>query len=80
MTLTQLTLTRLTRPQAEAMVQQVAGGKVLPAAVLRQLVVRTDGVPLFVEELTKTVLEADGLQAATAPDALTSSSPRWPFP
>ena len=79
-TLTQLTLTRLTRPQAEAMVQQVAGGKVLPAAVLRQLVVRTDGVPLFVEELTKTVLEADGLQAATAPDALTSSLPALAIP
>jgi hypothetical protein len=34
-TLTQLTLTRLTRPQVEAMVQRVAGGKTLPAAVLR---------------------------------------------
>ena len=47
------------------MVQRVAGGKVLPAAVLRQMVARTDGVPLFVEELTKTVLEADGLQEAS---------------
>jgi predicted ATPase len=67
--LTQLTLMRLTRPQVEAMVQRVAGGKTLPAAVLRQLVSRTDGVPLFVEELTKTVLEAGGSrkQPSTTP-------------
>jgi predicted ATPase len=61
-TLTQLALTRLTHPQVEAMVQRVAGGKTLPTVVLRQLVARTDGVPLFVEELTKTVLEAGRLQ------------------
>jgi predicted ATPase len=64
-TLTQLTVTRLTHPQVEAMVQRVAGGKALPVAVLRQLVARTDGVPLFVEELTKTVLEAGGPQEVT---------------
>ena len=72
-TLTQLTLTRLTRPQVEAMVQQVAGGKALPAEVLRQMVAKTDGVPLFVEELTKTVLEADGLAGASERYALTGS-------
>jgi predicted ATPase len=40
------------------MVSRVAGGKTLPAEVLEQIVARTDGVPLFVEELTKTVLES----------------------
>ncbi len=50
--LTQLTLNRLGRPQVEA-VEQVTGGKALPVEVLQQIVTKTDGVPLFVEELTK---------------------------
>jgi len=54
--LTQLTLTRLTRPQVEEMVRRVTGGKALPVEVLRQIVAKTDGVPLFVEELTTMVL------------------------
>ena len=40
------------------MVDRVTGGKALPAEVLEQIVAKTDGVPLFVEELTKTVLES----------------------
>ena len=40
------------------MVEQVTGGKALPAEVVQQIVAKTDGVPLFVEELTKTVLES----------------------
>jgi predicted ATPase len=38
--------------------RQIAGGKALPDEVIRQIVNRTDGVPLFVEELTKSVLES----------------------
>ena len=56
--LTQLTLTRLVRPQVEEMVLRVTGGKPLPAEVVQQIVVKTDGIPLFVEELVKTVLES----------------------
>ncbi|WP_314964503.1 hypothetical protein, partial [Bradyrhizobium cosmicum] len=41
-----------------ALVQRVVGDKVLPSAVLHEIIDRTDGVPLFVEELTKAVLEA----------------------
>ena len=52
-----LTLTRLGRRQAAAMVERVTAGEPLPAEVLRQIVAKTDGVPLFVEELTKTVIE-----------------------
>ena len=37
------------------MVEQVTGGKALPAEVVQQIVAKTDGVPLFVEELTKMV-------------------------
>jgi len=56
--ITSLTLTRFTRSQTEQMVERVAGGKVLPAEVLKEIVAKTDGVPLFVEELTKMVLES----------------------
>jgi class 3 adenylate cyclase/predicted ATPase len=55
---TLLTLNNLSRRQTAAMVEQVTGGKALPPEVLEQIVAKTDGVPLFVEELTKTVLEA----------------------
>jgi len=55
---TQLTVSRFTRTQVEEMVGWVAGGKTLPAAVVEQIVAKTDGVPLFVEELTKMVLES----------------------
>src|SRR5215510_12386635 len=56
--LTPLTLTRLPRPQVAQMSVRVAGGKALPPEVVEQIVAKTDGVPLFVEELTKTVLES----------------------
>jgi class 3 adenylate cyclase/tetratricopeptide (TPR) repeat protein len=51
-------LTRLSKRGGIALVQQVTGGKALPEAVMDQILARTDGVPLFVEELTKTVLES----------------------
>jgi predicted ATPase/class 3 adenylate cyclase len=53
-----LTLGRLDRDDVENMVGRVTGGRVLPAEVMKQIVTKTDGNPLFVEELTKTVLEA----------------------
>jgi predicted ATPase len=56
--LTQLTLGRLPRAQVEIMVRQLTGDKPLPAEVLAQVVVKTDGVPLFVEELVKMLLES----------------------
>lgn len=52
-----LSLSRLSRRETEAMIRQVAGSGFTPE-VMVQLVNRTDGVPLFIEELTKTVLEA----------------------
>ena len=60
--LSQLTLSRLGRAQVETMVEQVTGGKALPAEVVQQIVAKTDGVPLFVEELTKTVVESGIVQ------------------
>ena len=55
---TRLTLNRLGRGPTEAIVAHLAGGRSLPPEVLGEIAARTDGVPLFVEELTKAVLEA----------------------
>jgi predicted ATPase len=49
-------LTRLERPQVEALITQRADGKPLPAEVVQYIVAKTDGVPLYVEELTKMLL------------------------
>jgi predicted ATPase len=56
--LTQITLSRLTSKQVEAMVEKVSGDKALPTVVVQQIVAKTDGVPLFVEELTKMVIKS----------------------
>ena len=61
---TMLRLNRLSREQVGTMVIDVTDGKELPPEVYDQIVSRTDGVPLFVEELTKTVLESGQLRAA----------------
>jgi predicted ATPase/class 3 adenylate cyclase len=61
---TMLQLARLDREQAGAMVFDVSGGKMLPPEIFEQILSKTDGVPLFVEELTKTVLELGLLQDA----------------
>ena len=53
-----LTLGRLDRKDVESMVARVTGGRVLPPEVMKQIVAKTDGNPLFIEELTKAVLEA----------------------
>lgn len=56
--ITQLSLSGLSESHARQLVAQVAEGRQLPAEVRREIVVRTDGNPLFVEELTKAVLES----------------------
>jgi class 3 adenylate cyclase/tetratricopeptide (TPR) repeat protein len=55
---TALSLTRLSRRECVALVDRITDGKTLPNEVLEQILVRTDGVPLFLEELTKTVIES----------------------
>ena len=55
---TRLTLNRLGRGPTEAIIARLTGDKNVPPDVLREIASRTDGVPLFVEELTKAVLEA----------------------
>ena len=56
--ITPLSLNRLSRRQAALVVEQVAGGRHMPQEVLDQILARADGVPLFLEELTKTVLNS----------------------
>jgi len=57
---TALTINRLMRREIDAMIDRVAGGNLLPASLRQDIVERTDGIPLFVEEMTKAVLEAEG--------------------
>jgi predicted ATPase len=67
-----LTLNRLDRRDRTALVAQLAGGKALPDEVVAQIVDRTDGVPLFVEELTKSVIES-GVSLVGIPTTLHDS-------
>jgi predicted ATPase len=60
---TSLSLNRFGRRQALALIEHITGGKTLPAEVTEQIVAKTDGVPLFMEELTKAVLESDLVRA-----------------
>ena len=78
--LTQLTLARLTPPQVADMVRRVTGGKSLPAEVVQQIIAKTDGVPLFVEELTKMVLESGLLQEREERYELTGPLPPLAIP
>jgi class 3 adenylate cyclase/predicted ATPase len=78
--LTQVTLARLPQRQATALTHQVAHGKALPAEVVAQIVAKTDGVPLFVEEVTKAVLESGLLQERAEGYALTEPLPPLAIP
>jgi predicted ATPase len=60
--LTEITVNRLARNQIERMTTHAAGGKTLPPEVLQQIIEKTDGVPLFVEELTKAIVESGYLK------------------
>jgi class 3 adenylate cyclase/predicted ATPase len=77
---TALTMSRLGRRQAAGLVARVTGDKPLPAAVVEQIVARSDGVPLFVEELTKTLLEADLLDDKGERQALAGPLPPLAIP
>jgi class 3 adenylate cyclase/predicted ATPase len=58
-----LTLTRLTRPQVEQLILRATGERPLPAEVAQQIAAKTDGIPLFVEELVKSTLESGLLES-----------------
>ena len=71
--LSELSLNRLTPIQIEQIATQVSGGKTLPAEIIQQLVEKTDGVPLYVEEMTKAVLESGVLKEMAGRYELASS-------
>ena len=77
---TSLRLGRLARRQGASMIEAVMGGKTLPAEILDQIVTKTDGVPLFIEELTKSLLELELLREAESRYELTGplSTPAIP--
>jgi predicted ATPase len=77
---TMLALNRLDRRDRTALVEQIAGDKVLPWEVIDQITDRTDGVPLFVEELTKSVLESGLLRAEEDRYVLDSALPPFAIP
>ena len=77
---TTLSLTRLSRREGASLVAQVTGGKTLPEDVMNQILARTDGVPLFVEELTKTVLESGLLTERAADFVLQNALPSMAIP
>ena len=69
---TALTINRLEEREVGAIIDRVAGGRALAAGLRQDIIERTDGIPLFVEEMTKAVLEAENETdarntAATAP-------------
>ena len=70
---TALTLSRFERSQAVAMIDRITSRKALPAEVLDQIIAKTDGVPLFVEELTKSVLESGLLREENGAYVLASA-------
>src|SRR5262249_10372226 len=78
--LTEITVNRLARNQIERMTTHVAGRKSLPQEVLQQLVERTDGVPLFVEEMTKAILESGYLKETNTHYELTGSLSTFAIP
>jgi predicted ATPase/class 3 adenylate cyclase len=77
---TTVSLTRLNRRNGAAIIDRVTAGKTLPEEMMNQILARTDGVPLFIEELTKTVLETGLLQERDDHYVLNSPLPAMAIP
>jgi predicted ATPase len=78
--LTEMTVNRLSHAQVEQIVNRMTDGKTLPQEVLQQIIAKTDGVPLFIEEMTKTILESGQLKAVDGHYALTGSLSTFAIP
>ena len=68
-------LDRLSREQTELMIADVTSGKELPCSIQEQIISKADGIPLFVEELTKEALESGRLRVVDDPYVISSLSP-----
>jgi class 3 adenylate cyclase/predicted ATPase len=76
---TAVTINRLPRREVGDMIDRVAGNKLLPASIRQDIIERSDGIPLFVEEMTKAVLEAESEGEAQRTVAAVPS-PAWAVP
>src|SRR5215831_370987 len=70
---TSLSLNRLAPREVGAIIDHIVGNKPLPANIRDDIIERTDGIPLFVEEMTKAVLEAESESEARRAAALVPS-------
>src|SRR5262249_47674724 len=78
--ITEMTLSHLSHTQVEQIVTGVTNGKALPQEVLQQIIAKTDGVPLFIEELTKAILESGALKEVDEHYELTGSLSTFAIP
>jgi predicted ATPase len=76
---TALTLNRLAQRDIETVIANVVGNKPIPASIRQDIIERTDGIPLFVEEMTKAVLEA-GTEGAAQQSVASFPTPALPVP
>src|SRR5262249_6329018 len=76
---TALTINRLAEREVGAMIDRLVGNKLIPASIRQDIIERTDGIPLFIEEMTKAVLEADS-QHAAEPAITAAPSPALAVP
>ena len=74
---TALTINRLAAREAGAMIDRIIGDRPIPANIRKDIIERTDGIPLFIEEMTKAVLEADS-QSTAARTVAAAPSPMVP--
>jgi len=77
---TNLRLNRLSRKVGEELIINITGGKILPGEVVKHIIEKTDGVPLFVEELTRTILESPLLEDCGKSYKLTGPLPPLAIP
>src|SRR5205823_11768366 len=78
--LTEITVNRLSHIQVEQIVNRMTDGQTFPTEMLQQIIAKTDGVPLFVEEITKAILESGQLQAVDGYYELTGSLSTFAIP
>ena len=78
--LSEITVNRLSHIQVEQIVAGMTDGKTFPAEILQQILTKTDGVPLFIEELTKAILESGQLKALDDHYELTGSFSTFAIP
>jgi predicted ATPase len=76
---TALTINRLGRRDINAVIDRIVGNKFLPSGVREDMIERTDGIPLFIEEMTKAILEAESEEEALR-TAAAIPSPRLEIP